>query len=154
MMKSEKDTGRPDETGEHESNLSAANGRLYWCGFVVALLGFVAYFGLTLQQPGSASYTWIHEVLVLLGASATVIAVWRGRRRWLSWVGAGFVALLACLLLAYVHVISFQLPSTEGVIELAQQAPDFSLPGPDGQSVSLEVYRGKPLVLVFYRGYW
>ncbi|MCL6507973.1 MAG: redoxin domain-containing protein [Bryobacteraceae bacterium] len=33
-------------------------------------------------------------------------------------------------------------------------APDFTLPGTNGEPVSLSDYRGKNVVLVFYRGYW
>ena len=33
-------------------------------------------------------------------------------------------------------------------------APDFELPGTGGRSYTLSEYRGQPVVLVFYRGYW
>jgi peroxiredoxin len=33
-------------------------------------------------------------------------------------------------------------------------APDFALRGQGGQTVRLEDFRGKPLLLVFYRGHW
>lgn len=33
-------------------------------------------------------------------------------------------------------------------------APDFTLPAANGKPVSLSDYRGKNVVLVFYRGYW
>ena len=36
------------------------------------------------------------------------------------------------------------------MIEVGQQAPDFSLPDQDGHTVSLEALRGKRTVLVFY----
>ena len=61
---------------------------------------------------------------------------------------------VAALLLGYVHLYSSMLPSTEGVIQVGQRAPVFSLPGPDGESVGLETFLGKPLILIFYRGYW
>jgi cytochrome oxidase Cu insertion factor (SCO1/SenC/PrrC family) len=33
-------------------------------------------------------------------------------------------------------------------------APDFTLEGLDGRSVTLSSFRGKYVVLVFYRGHW
>jgi peroxiredoxin len=38
--------------------------------------------------------------------------------------------------------------------KVGDRAPQFSLPGFDGRTVSLKEYSGKKLVLVFYRGYW
>ncbi len=38
--------------------------------------------------------------------------------------------------------------------EVGGKAPDFTLPGADGTSTSLSGFRGKNVVLVFYRGYW
>jgi peroxiredoxin len=38
---------------------------------------------------------------------------------------------------------------------LGERAPDFTLPDATGRPVSLAEYRGKkPVVIVFYRGYW
>jgi cytochrome oxidase Cu insertion factor (SCO1/SenC/PrrC family) len=40
-------------------------------------------------------------------------------------------------------------------IKVGAAAPDFTLLDQDGQAVTLSSYRGKkPVVLVFYRGYW
>ena len=45
-------------------------------------------------------------------------------------------------------------PSDPDRIQIGQKAPDFTLKNADGQEVSLSSYRGKDVVLVFYRGYW
>jgi peroxiredoxin Q/BCP len=37
-------------------------------------------------------------------------------------------------------------------ISVGDQAPDFTLPGTGGSSVSLSTFRGQPVVLVFYPG--
>jgi cytochrome oxidase Cu insertion factor (SCO1/SenC/PrrC family) len=39
-------------------------------------------------------------------------------------------------------------------VEVGNRAPSFSLPDTDGKAVALESYRGKSVVLVFYRGQW
>jgi hypothetical protein len=39
--------------------------------------------------------------------------------------------------------------------KVGDKAPDFSLPNPDGKTVSLTDYTARgPVVLIFYRGYW
>ena len=39
--------------------------------------------------------------------------------------------------------------------KLGEAAPDFTLPDASGRLVSLADYRGrKPVILIFYRGYW
>ena len=135
--------------------LHAGSGnRLFWSGFALALLSFLSYFGYTLSLPGSAGFTWVHELLVVAGASLALVGWWRLPPRKITRIGTGMAVTVAALLLGYVHIYSSMLPSTEGVIQVGQQAPDFSLPGPDGQKVGLQAYLGKPLVLVFYRGYW
>ncbi len=43
------------------------------------------------------------------------------------------------------------MPNADGLISAGDQAPDFELPGPGGQTVRLSEYRGKEnVVLVFY----
>lgn len=38
--------------------------------------------------------------------------------------------------------------------KVGERAPLFALPDSAGETVRLEAYRGKPTVLVFYRGEW
>jgi peroxiredoxin len=52
-----------------------------------------------------------------------------------------------------------QAPKMDGVAQnaplpIGTPAPDFALPGPNGQMVRLSDYRGKPVVLVFYPLDW
>ncbi len=39
-------------------------------------------------------------------------------------------------------------------IQVGQPAADFVLPTGDGRTLSLSSFRGKNVVLVFYRGHW
>ena len=45
-------------------------------------------------------------------------------------------------------------PADLNRVEAGQPAPDFTLEAADGRRVALSQYRGKRVVLVFYRGYW
>lgn len=127
---------------------------LFRSGVGLALVSFLSYFGFTLSQPGSADFTWIHEVLVVVGAAVAFVGWRRLPPRHMTRIGTVVAVAAAGLMLGYIHAYSSLLPSTEGVIDVGQQAPDFSLPGPTGQDVELQAYLGKPLVLIFYRGYW
>lgn len=44
--------------------------------------------------------------------------------------------------------------STKGALPQGQKAPNFSLKSTDGQTVSLQDFRGRPVVLVFYPADW
>ena len=39
-------------------------------------------------------------------------------------------------------------------VKVGAEAPGFTLPDASGKTHSLSAFRGKPAVLVFYRGYW
>ena len=39
-------------------------------------------------------------------------------------------------------------------VQVGQTAPDFTLPKPDGDVLTLSSLRDKNVVLVFYRGHW
>ena len=147
--------GENDRQGADDGEIrSTGTRRLFWSGVLLALASFLSYFGVTLNLPGSAGFTWIHELLAVGGAGMAIIGWWRLPSRHVIRIGTGTAVALGALLLGYVHVYTSSLPSIEGVIEVGQAAPNFSLPGPDGQNLGLDAYLGKPLVLVFYRGYW
>jgi cytochrome oxidase Cu insertion factor (SCO1/SenC/PrrC family) len=47
------------------------------------------------------------------------------------------------------------LPATDlERIKTGQAAPDFTLQNQDGKNIRLSDYRGRKVVLVFYRGHW
>jgi peroxiredoxin Q/BCP len=45
------------------------------------------------------------------------------------------------------------MPLDSETVPVSQQAPDFTLPSISGQDVSLSDYKGRPVVLVFLRGF-
>ena len=45
-------------------------------------------------------------------------------------------------------------PSDLDRVRVGDKPPSFTLASPDGSQKSLSTYRGKNLVLVFYRGHW
>ena len=56
---------------------------------------------------------------------------------------------------AWFNFVGARVPDTPTALRVGDPAPDFMLPDAAGRAVALADYRGKkPVVLVFYRGYW
>ena len=45
------------------------------------------------------------------------------------------------------------MPLDSETVPVGSEAPDFALTGIDGREVSLSSYRGRPVVIVFLRGF-
>ena len=125
---------------------------------LILSLGTVIAFGALLQvwliplRP--AFYLGALGLAAALAVGA-VAADWRRHAR----RGLTLTALAVSLaLLSFASAFNFVLmrvPSTPSAFVVGQPAPSFTLPDAKGQRVSLADFRGrKPVVLVFYRGYW
>ncbi len=126
---------------------------LIWIGVLISVFGLVSYFTTFARFPALRDFPWINIPLVLIGVAVSILGV-RRRLSFLSLTGAFLSAGCAALLLAYVFVLSNQLPDTDGVVAVGAEAPAFSLIDDDGSTVSLADFNGQPVVLVFYRGFW
>jgi hypothetical protein len=98
------------------------------------------------------------EGYVIAFALAAALAAWalvRARgRRWPYWLTLGFSGLLL-LGGAWFNFVGARVPVGPTALRVGERPPDFTLPDAVGRPVSLADYRGKkPVVLVFYRGYW
>jgi len=93
-----------------------------------------------------------------LGALAAAVVLAAGAvaqsRRWLP-VTALVVSVVLLALASVFHFVLMRVPATPSAFVLGAAAPDFTLPDATGGTVHLADFRGKkPVVLVFYRGYW
>ena len=80
-------------------------------------------------------------------------AVW-GARRWFT-VSALAVSALLLVAAGFFNFVAMRVPMSRPLVAVGQPVPDFTLPDAAGRPVSLSDFRGKkPVVLVFYRGYW
>ena len=106
----------------------------------------------------------VQVALILIGpvwylgalALATVLAfvAVAQARGWLT-VSALVVSVLVLGLGVAFNFVLMRVPTTPSAFVVGQAAPDFTLPDSSGRPASLADYRGKkPVVLVFYRGYW
>jgi len=76
------------------------------------------------------------------------------RRRWSGWLALA-VSVLLLTLGAYVNFVMARIPDEPTALRVGERPPDFTLADAAGRPVSLADYRGqRPVLLVFYRGYW
>ena len=96
-----------------------------------------------------------YVIAFAVALALAVLGVMRGRgRRWPAWIAVGVTG---ALLLAggWFNFVIARVPGTGAAVRVGAPAPDFTLPDAKGRPVSLAEFRGKkPVVLVFYRGYW
>jgi hypothetical protein len=90
-----------------------------------------------------------------LGLAVLVAAAAVRRARGALTVAALVVSVLLLGLAGYFNFVIARVPDTPSALAVGRPAPDFSLPDAAGRRVTLSEYRGKkPVLLVFYRGYW
>ena len=99
----------------------------------------------------------VHPFWYLCGLGLAVLiaayAVWR--RRGGVTVTALVFSVLLLGLAGYFNFVIARVPDTPSALVVGRPAPDFTLPDSAGRQVTLSDYRGKkPVLLVFYRGYW
>jgi AhpC/TSA family len=130
------------------------SGRLAALSVAVAI-GAVAAYALLLRVAVVRNHPEGYVVAFGLATALAALAVGRARgRRWPAWLALGFSSLLL-VSGAWFNFVGARVPVTATALRVGERAPDFTLPDATGRPVSLAEYRGKkPVVLVFYRGYW
>jgi hypothetical protein len=133
---------------------------LLWIGPIVTFLAVVTYFTFFTGFAWARDFPWINLPLVLLGLGISTAAwlrplarpeLWRGR--FLGAAGLAVSLLLGGLFGWYVFFYSYGLPPGDRARTL-ERAPEFRLPDAYGRTVELTEFRGRKVVLTFYRGYW
>ncbi len=139
---------------------SKRRNHLTWIGPLLAFAGVVSYFEVFARFPPLRDFPWVNLPLTFLGLALSGVGLRRAfrsagvlRGKLLASVGFAFSLLLAATLVWYVFSYSYQLPSTAKAQSLVE-APDLALASSSGETVRLSDYRGRKVVLVFYRGFW
>jgi len=120
---------------------------------VLVCAATIAAYALLLRVPAVRNHPEGYVAAFALAATVAGLAAALGRR-WYAWTA---LALSVALLLsgAMFNFVLARIPEPHTTLRVGERTPDFSLPDAGGQTVSLAEYRGKkPVVLVFYRGYW
>jgi peroxiredoxin len=122
-------------------------------GVIVATAAPLAFFGwLFIAGPARTDR---HPILVSatsgLGCILSAAAIYRYGDTWNPYLAGGITALVGWMV--YVRWYSVQ-PTATNAPKAGERLPDFSLETPEGETVDASMLRGKPAVLVFYRGNW
>ncbi len=130
------------------------SGLLAALGAVVAVGAAVAY-ALLLHVAVVRNHPEGYVIAFAVATALAALAVVRARdRRWPAWLALGFTSFLL-IVGAWFDFIGARVPTTPTALRLGERPPDFTLPDATGQPVALADFRGKkPVVLIFYRGYW
>jgi len=113
----------------------------------------IAAYALLLRVPTVRNHPEGYVAAFALAATLAGLAVALARR-WYAWTALG-LSLALLLAGATFNFVLARIPEAHTTLRVGEQAPDFNLPDAGGQAVSLAEHRGKkPVVLVFYRGYW
>ena len=122
---------------------------------VLVALGAVATYVLLLGVAVVRNHPEGYVIAFALATGLAVLAVVRARtRRWPAWAALGVTSLLL-VAGAWFNFVVARVPDAPTALRVGEQPRDFTLPDAAGRPVTLADYRGqKPVVLVFYRGYW
>jgi hypothetical protein len=137
-------------------------------GFVLAVVSLLSQGFFFLKVPGQNALPWLSLALATVAVILVLVGVKRAffePQLYRGKVADSIIAVISVLLFAvtvFGFVTARKLPGTEGVPQVGQKAPDFTLADTNGQEVSLTDLlstpvgnaRPKAVLLVFYRGYW
>jgi cytochrome oxidase Cu insertion factor (SCO1/SenC/PrrC family) len=128
--------------------------RLAILSVAVALGAPVAY-ALLLRVAVVRNHPEAYVLAFALATALAGLAVARARtRRWPAWTA---LALTSALLIggSWFNFVGARVPVAPTALRVGERPPDFTLTDAGGRPASLADYRGqKPVVLIFYRGYW
>jgi hypothetical protein len=127
-------------------------GRLATLSVLICAATIAAY-ALLLGVPAVRNHPEGYVAAFAIAATVAGLAL-ALRRRWYAWLALG-VSVLLFGLGSYVNFVMARIPEEPVVLRLGEPAPEFTLTDAAGRPVALADYRGKkPVVFVFYRGYW
>ena len=142
------------EAGPWQNRRVSTSARLLLLSVLVAI-GAVAAYVLLFRVAIIRNHPEGYVIAFTLATALAALGVARAQgRRWPAWLVLGFTGLLL-VAGAWFNFVAARVPATPTALHVGERAPDFTLPDATGRPVSLADYRGKkPVVIVFYRGYW
>ena len=132
-----------------------------WFGPPLVFVAAVSYFLVFARFPVLRDFPWLNLPLVLAGMGLSAFGLWRAfakpdvyRGKILGSMGLIVSLFLGGLFCSYIFYISSTLPEPTTVSMTLDELPALTLRDQDGNAVDLADYRGRKLLVVFYRGFW
>jgi hypothetical protein len=134
-----------------------------WAGFVIVILSVVSYIPVFALFPITRDIPWVNYLLFLVGFVLLGIGLRRAYREpgvYRGKISGPILSTLSLLIgglfIFGVLVLTKQLPSASGALQVGQPAPLFTLADAAGKQTALaDLVKGRRgVVLIFYRGYW
>jgi len=118
---------------------------------IAAVAAYILLFRVALVRNHPEAYV----VAFAVAAALAVLALVRAQgRRWPAWIALAFSGLVL-IGGAWFNFVIARVPDAPTTLRVGERPPDYTLPDADGRPVTLADYRGKkPVVMIFYRGYW
>jgi hypothetical protein len=131
-----------------------------WLGLLLAAVGMATYV-YTVRFPALRDFPWVNLPLILTGMFLSAIGLWRAIRhpsvyggKILGILGLALTFATAVFFNYAIFFVTAEVPAPTTISLSMTEAPDFTLLDQQGRPVRLRDYRGKKVVLTFYRGYW
>ena len=132
-----------------------------WLGPLLTCAGAISYFAVFARFPVLRDFPWANLPLVLVGVIVAMMSLMRAfnkasayRGKMLGSAGLVFSLFVGGLFCWYVFYYSYTVPPPTSVTTNLKIAPDFDLLDQQGHHVRLSDFRGRNVVLTFYRGFW
>jgi len=113
----------------------------------------IAVYSMLLGVPAVRNHPEGYVAAFAIAATAAGLGL-ALRRRWYGWTALA-VSMLLLTLGSYVNFVLARIPDAPTVLRVGEPAPPVTLSAAAVRPVALADYRGKkPVLFVFYRGYW
>ncbi|MFT4639743.1 MAG: hypothetical protein ACI8T1_003068 [Verrucomicrobiales bacterium] len=130
-----------------------------WTGLPIVVVAMVTYIFFFSKFPVTRDFPWVNLPLCIIGLVVSVFSFRRALKGSVTWRKVVhsqlfvFSFLFTALFITYVFYLSW-VPPVTAVTETLENPADITLTDHTGQSVSLSDFKGKNLIVTFYRGHW
>ena len=132
---------------------------LLWVAPLLAMLGLVTYWTVFARWKALNDIPWVNLSVLVLALALAFRALTRawprgGWRRIAGGLAVVWSTGLLGLLSWYVFAFSADMPDPANALSVGARVPALVLSDQDANAVDLAAAAEKPLVLVFFRGFW
>lgn len=132
-----------------------------WLSPLLSIFGFVSYYSLFVGVPALRDFPLVNLPILIFAVVLVIVGTiqcWKDSPlvKRLAWC---FSSMASCgitfLFCWYVFVMSYQMPRPASIPSASLEAiGEESFPLANGESIQVSDFRGRKVLISFYRGYW